>query len=146
MMEAQTKGKRQIPAVEGLFTMPPDEPRLIVTKCKSCGSYAFPKRPLCPNTVCMEEEVEEVLLNRRGVLISYVTHHYAPPPPYVAPEPFVPYGIVEVKFPEGLEVIGQLTGCDIKDLRMGMEMELVVDKLFEDDEGNEVMGWKFRPV
>jgi hypothetical protein len=27
-----------------------------------------------------------------------------------------------------------------------MEMEMVIDILYEDDQGNEVMSWKFRPA
>ena len=37
-------------------------------------------------------------------------------------------------------------GYDEKTLKVGMEMELIIDKLYEDEEGNEVMSWKFKPV
>jgi uncharacterized OB-fold protein len=42
--------------------------------------------------------------------------------------------------------MGQLVGKKYEDLKIGMEVEMVVDKLFEDEQGNEVMGWKFRPL
>jgi len=38
------------------------------------------------------------------------------------------------------------TGYDENNLKIGMEMELILDKLYEDEEGNEVMSWKFKPV
>jgi uncharacterized OB-fold protein len=42
--------------------------------------------------------------------------------------------------------MGQLTGCREEDIKIGMGMELVIEKLFEDEEGREVMTWKFRPA
>jgi len=38
-----------------------------------------------------------------------------------------------------------MTGCKYEDLREGMEVEMVVQKLYEDD-GKEIMGWRFRPL
>jgi uncharacterized OB-fold protein len=64
----------------------------------------------------------------------------------VAPQPFVPFPIAEVQFPEGIAIIGQMTGCKYENLKIGMEVEMVVDKLFQDEQGNEVVGWKFRPI
>ena len=43
--------------------------------------------------------------------------------------------------------MGQLTNdCREEDVKIGMELELVVEELFEDEEGNEVVTWKFKPV
>ncbi len=40
-----------------------------------------------------------------------------------------------------------ITECDPeKDIKIGMDMELVIDKLYDDEEENEVIAWKFRPV
>ena len=139
--------KGQIPIDEKLFTWPSDEPRLIASKCKSCGFCLFPRIPSCYNPNCENKEVEDVLLSRRGKLRSYTVHEYAPPPPFCPPEPFVPFGIGLVSFPEGVDILGQITGCDPhKDLKIGMEVETVIEKLYDDAEGHEVVGWKFRPV
>lgn len=138
--------KRQIPAVEGLFTLEPDGPRLIGGKCNSCGTYFFPKFYQLHKKDCKDKEVQEVLLSRRGQLVSYTVQYYPPPPPFVCPDPFVPYGIGMVALPEGINVLGILTGVAIEDLKMKMDVELVLEKLYEDKEGNEVLGWKFRPI
>ncbi|MBI4294679.1 MAG: OB-fold domain-containing protein [Chloroflexi bacterium] len=138
--------KKQIPAVEGLFTWPSDEPRLIGARCKSCGEFFFPKSFPTHNPTCKNRELEEVLLSRRGKLWSYTVHHYPPPPPFMAPKPFVPFGIASVELPEGIKVLGMTTDCVPEKLKIGTEMEMVVEKLYEDKDGNEVMGWKFRPV
>lgn len=147
-MTAQKAPKQQIPAVKGWFTMPPQEPRLIASRCKSCGHYAFPKATTCRNPDCPKAEpLEEALLSRRGKLWTYTINYYSPPPPYHAPTPFVPFGVAVVELPEGLKVQGQIaTDCDLEALKVGMEMELIIEKLYEDDQGNEVVAWKFKPT
>ena len=146
-MNHQSREKKRIPAVEGVFTWPSTEPRFIASKCKHCGTVSFPKSPVCRNPKCNNKaDVEETLLTRRGSLLSYTLICYPPPPPYVAPKPFVPFPIGDVEFPEGVAILGQMTGCQYESLKIGMEVEVVVDGLFEDEQGNEVVGWKFRPV
>lgn len=138
--------KKKVAAVDGLFTMDPEDPRLIGGMCPSCGSYFFPKFYVNHKPACSHHEVQEVLLSRRGTLESYTVQHYAPPPPFVAPNPFEPYGLGLVALPEGINIIGIMTGIAVEDLKTGIEVELVLEKLFEDESGNECMGWKFRPV
>ena len=48
---------------------------------------------------------------------------------------------------DGLRIQGQIaSGTDLQALNVGMDMEVVLEKLYDDDEGNEVLAWKFRPV
>jgi uncharacterized OB-fold protein len=146
-MTSQSRENKQIPVAEGIFTWPSDKPHLIVSRCKKCGTVSFPKSPICRNPNCGNKtDVEETLLTRRGKLLTYTLVCYPPPPPYVASKPFVPFPIGEVAFPEGIAIIGQMTGCKYENLKIGMEVEMVVDKLFEDEKGDEVVGWKFRPI
>ena len=67
---------------------------------------------------------------------SYTENHYAPPPPYVAAEPFEPYALAAVELDdEGIVVLGQVAkGVRAADLRVGMEMQLELDTLYRDDE------------
>ena len=95
------------------------------------------------------EEREEATLSRRGRLWSWTTNHYAPPEPYVAPDPFVPYTVCAVELEtEQMVVLGQLaTGADAECSSIGMEMELVLGPLFEDDEHEYVVWqWAARPL
>lgn len=135
----------QVPAIEGWFTTDGD-PRLLGSRCTSCGTYVFPKAALaCPNPECAGDTFDEVKLSNRGRLWSWTVNHYAPPPPYVSPDPFVPYGVAAVELTEEkLVVLGQVAG-DPDDLKAGDEMELVVDTLFADDEGDHLV-WKWRKV
>lgn len=138
--------KKQIPAVPW-FTWPSDQPHLIGSRCKSCEDYFFPKVSVCRNPNCRGRNVEEVLLSRTGKLWSFVIQQYPPPPPFPKYEPFVPYGIAEVKLPEGIRVLGQVTsGSSLDSLQIGSEMELAVEKFYDDEDGNEVVVYKFKPV
>ena len=141
-----TNSIKKMPAVKGLFTWPSEEPRLIGSHCRSCNSYSFPKRSLCPNPNCRNKQVEEVLLNPKGKLWSYTVHYYQPPPPFKFNEPFKPFGIGVVELPEGIKILGMLTSSDLNSLKIGMNVELVVEKIYEDKEGNESVTWKFKPV
>ena len=137
--------KKQIPVQEGLFTWPSDQPALIGSKCKSCEEYFFPKVKMCQNPECSKRDVEEVLFSRRGTLWTFSTQHYPPPPPYRGPVPFI-VGLMALS-KENLKIMGRLTD-DTKeeDLKIGTDLELVVEKLYEDDDGNDVVTWKFKPV
>ena len=72
---------------------------------------------------------------------------YQPPPPYVAPEGgHVPFALAAVELPEGLVVLGQVAaGYGVADLRVGGEVELVVETLYTDESGERTV-WRWKPV
>ena len=39
-----------------------------------------------------------------------------------------------------------LADCDLEALHIGQEVELVVEKVKEDEEGNDIMSFKFKPL
>ena len=140
--------KAQVPAVEGWFRMDPDDPRLLGTQCEACHTYFFPRETLaCRNPSCDGTELKEVPLSRRGRLWSFTNNCYPPPAPFVASDPFEPYAVAAVELEEEkMVVLGQVVaGVEFTQLAAGIEMELVLDTLFEDDD-NEFMIWKWRPV
>jgi uncharacterized OB-fold protein len=137
------QGKKQVPIREGLFTMPKspaEKPSLLGSKCSACGEAFFPRRTRCAN--CGAEHLEEIILSRRGKLYNYTIVHNATPG-YSGP---VPYGIGRIELPEGLAVTAPLIGCDLKTLKIGMQFELVLEKQYEDENGNEVIAYKFKSV
>ena len=90
--------KTKAPAVEGLFTMDPRDPRLLGTQCRACGTYFFPaERTFCRNPSCDRADLEEVPLSSKGKVWSYTSASYKPPPPFVAKEPFEPFAIAAVE-------------------------------------------------
>jgi uncharacterized protein len=136
-------------AVEGFFTWPSEHPQLIASRCTVCGKHYFPRVVRCTNPDC-GNPVEDALLSNRGTLWSYTVQHYMPPAPYHPPdddkEAWTPYGVALVELPEGIRVIGMVTQCETKDLKIGMLMEMIVERQYRDQEGNAMLTWKFRPV
>jgi hypothetical protein len=140
--------KTRVPAVEGWFTTDGDAPALLGSRCQACGTYAFPRETFfCRNPGCDGTAFDEVSLSRRGKVWSYTDARYTPPPPYVAADPYVPFCIAAVELSEEkMVVMGQVVPeVTVGDLRVGTEVELVVDVLYEDDD-HEYLVWKWRPV
>jgi uncharacterized OB-fold protein len=135
------------PAIEGWFTTGP-EPTLLGSRCTSCGTVFFPKAEgFCKNPACNGESFEELPLGRRGRVWSYTDAQYQPPPPYIpATDPYVPFALAAVELPEGLVVLGQVAeGYGVTDLKVGTEVELVVETLYTDDSGERSI-WRWKPV
>ena len=137
----QDSSRRQVSINEKLFKLPPPgkEPYLAGAECKSCGEMFFPKRTRCTN--CFAEGMEEVALSKRGKIYTYTIVHNATPG-YTGP---LPYAVGAIELPEGIVILSPLTQCDFNKLEVGMVVELVLEKLYEDENGNDVMSYKFRP-
>ena len=136
-----------IPAVEGWFTVGA-QPRLIGARCTTCSTVVFPPRHgRCPNPRCAGDELVETPLSRTGRIWSYTTNHYAPPEPYMSPEPFEPYTVAAVELTEErMVVLGQMPrDVDPATLSVGLEVELTVDTLYRDEDGDHVV-WMWRPL
>ena len=144
----ENREKKQVPLVEGWFTMKAGQAHLIGNQCQTCGDYFFPTVYACRNPRCMSKDLKEVLLSRAGKLWSFTTGYYLPPPPYRPKGTFTPYGLAVVELPrEKVMVLGQVASdVDSGRLKVGMEMEMVLEVLQEDPEGNEVIAWKWRPL
>ena len=102
--------KTRVPAVDGWFTTDGDAPALLGSRCRTCGTYAFPRETFfCRNPACEGTEFDEVPLSRRGKVWSYTDARYQPPPPYVAADPYVPFCIAAVELAaEKMVVMGQV--------------------------------------
>ncbi|MDO8567287.1 MAG: OB-fold domain-containing protein [Dehalococcoidales bacterium] len=136
--------KKRILIGEGLFHIPEspdDQPYLIGSKCSNCGYIAFPKVMVCPR--CMKEEtMKETPLSRRGKLDTFAIVAQAP-------SGFkTPHMMAKINLPEGVKVFSLLTGVEPSDdaLTIGQEVEMVIDIVKQNAQGEDVIGWKFRPV
>ena len=135
--------KKSVPVKEGLWTAE-EKPRLIGSQCRKCGEVFFPRREdvLCSH--CQSSTFSEIKLSRTGKVYSYSVVMQRPPVYYKAAE--VPYALGWVELPEGIRVETLFTGCDPNDVKVGMEVEMLVDKLHTEEDGTEVFCYKFRPV
>jgi hypothetical protein len=136
----------QIPVAEGFFAETADGPRLLGSRCASCNACYFPRSSICRNPDCEDSAIQDVELGPRGTLWSCALQNYPPPPPARYEEPYQPYAIGVVDLDEGLRVVGRMSVDDPMTLKVGSDVELTIEPIWRDDEGRDVMTWKFKPL
>ena len=144
LVASETDTVNAVPIAPNLFEFSADGAHLIGSRCINCGEVRFPVNDFCPQ--CCTETTERIALSRRGTLYSFTVQRFRPPPPYRGSENFQPYGVGMIELPEGLRVTTVLDDNNPEGLSVGIEMELVVTKLFEDEVGRDVLGYQFRPI
>jgi uncharacterized OB-fold protein len=109
--------------------------------CEACGNTIFPPRDVCPH--CAEQKQRWTNLSGRGEVYSYTTMYSAP----LGFEEYTPYTMALVRLAEGPMITAQLTDVDAEAVFVGMPVEMVTRKLFQDgEEGQILYGYKFRPL
>lgn len=136
----------------GWFTASGSTVHLQGSRCNQCGTPYFPRNTLaCRNPFCTGtkdgSELSEYQFSTRGRIWSYADARYKPPPPYVSPEPFVPYVVAAVELEEErMVILGQVVpGFTVDDLAVGMPVESTLGVLYTDDEAEHTI-WMWRPV
>ena len=121
------------------------EQRLLGSRCVDCGAVTFPAQGSCPR--CAGTEVEPRPLARHGALWSYTIQSFRPKTPYVgAEQPFTPYGVGYVDLGGEVLVEARLVADDLGSLRIGDEMELVLETLVRGADGVDIRTFAFAPV
>jgi uncharacterized OB-fold protein len=134
----EEKTIKKIPFKENILGSEEGKPRLTGTHCSDCGRYSFPFRPIC--VFCHSRKVQKTFLSSRGKLHSFTICRV--PVPNIPP----PFAMGYIDLPEEVMIFSQLTQWNEKELKIGLEMEMVQEKLHNDKEGNEVYTYKFRPI
>ena len=138
-----SEARKRIPVKEGLYKPPvsdEDKGYLIGSKCRSCGTHAYPKRAVCLS--CYSEDQEEVPLSTRGKIWTYtVARQGYPMMPLVAP-----FICAQVVLPEKATCLSLVSDLDFDQVKIGMDVELYFWKVQTDSEGNDVMAFGFKPV
>lgn len=129
--------RQKVPLREGLFTHDASGAALLASECKTCGRVFFPRRERCLD--CLNQGMETVLLRGMCSLYAFTIVHM-PTEHYDAP-----FAIGWVEFPDGVRVFGQIRHWESHVLKIGMNMELVIDTLWR-EEDKEILGYKFSPV
>jgi uncharacterized OB-fold protein len=86
--------------------------------------------------------MKEIKLSRRGKVWSFTTVMLAPPA-YKGP---VPFDLGYVELPEGVNIYTRFLGAEPGTFKIGQEVELDIDVMQKDAEGNEILGYCFVPV
>lgn len=143
MREQESREKRihLLPGLVHEATSSADKSYLIGSKCRACGRTFFPPPKAC--LVCMTDDtLQEVPLSSTGKIDTFTVVHTAPLG-FTAP-----YIQAYVDLLEGPRVFSLITGCEPSEnaIKDGMEVELVIETITKDAKGNDLIGYKFRPV
>ncbi len=135
--------RQRVPIEPGFFTIPDDTgeaPRLLGSRCRDCGEHFFPRRAVCAR--CLAEGTEDVLLGPEGSLYTWTYVHF---PLFNSQRAeHGGYGVGQIDLPEGPRIQCVLSGGP-DDFRIGMPMQLELETLREDSEGQDVVIFRFRP-
>ena len=110
--------------------------QLMVQKCESCGTLRFPPRALCSR--CLSSHAAWTPVSGRGEVYSFNVMHQVYHPGFAAE---IPYAVVVIKLEEGAKMISNLVGIKPHDIKCGMPVEVVFERL-----SDEVSLPKFRPM
>ena len=143
-MKTNDRSKNILPLKPGLYSIPDSKDgkaALIGGKCSACQEIFFPTRPICQN--CQHGQLDEIMLSTQGKIYSFTTVMLRPASHYKGP---VPYSFGWVELPEGVRIETLYTGCEPDELEIGLAVEMVLEKIDVDDEGNEIVCHMFRPI
>lgn len=134
--------RSKVPIKDGLFRIPSggNPGFLIGSRCRSCNEYFHPIRIICLN--CYSEDLENIPLSKQGKIYSYTIARTGYPGAPITP----PFVTAQVELPEKIHVLSLITNIDLDKMKIGIEVELCFWKTGEDDKGNEVIAYAFRPV
>jgi uncharacterized OB-fold protein len=111
------------------------EGRLLVQRCKGCGTLRHPPGPVCPS--CHSFEWDTLQASGRGTVYSFVVMHYPEVPPFDHPNP-----IALIELEEGTRLIAQLVGVKPSEVQIGQAVQVEFNS-FND---GELVLPQFRPL
>lgn len=137
--------KKQNPIVPYLQLpeAPGEKAYLSGVKCNSCGAVYFGKRMACGKCFAVEN-FDEIRFGDRGTLRAFTIVFQT------APGIEVPFIAAVVDLPEGTACRCNIGGVEPDGEKvaalLGKELEMYTEKVKTDQEGNDVIAFKFRPA
>jgi uncharacterized protein len=95
---------------------------LLAGRCRACGRWHTPLRPICPS--CWSTEVGPAPVSGRGTVHLLTFLHQGPPAPGVDYSGGFPLAAIELAEQTGLRVQATVVDCPRDRLRVGLEVEL----------------------
>jgi uncharacterized protein len=105
------------------------EGRLVLQRCRQCGLFIHPPRPVCRQCQSMDLGHEEV--SGRWTVYSFTETHKAFHPFFVDRVPYL-LGVIELEEQPGLRLLSNLVRVAEPDVRMGMPVEVEFEQLAPD--------------
>jgi uncharacterized OB-fold protein/acyl dehydratase len=91
--------------------------RLLIQRCKQCGTLRHPPRPMCSE--CRSYEWDVVDASGRGTVYSFVVNHYPQVPAFDYP---LAVGLIELE--EGTRLVADVIGVEPSEIQVGMPVEV----------------------
>ena len=115
--------------------------RLRGSRCPACDEVFYPRRLVCAK--CLHEGTDDVLLSTGGTLHTWTWVHV---PLFAKTDATVSeYAVGQVDLPEGPRIQAILMGTP-DDFSIGMHLELGLETLRQDADGNDVVIYRFTPA
>jgi len=147
MMIVKSTEKKELPFAAGFLTeplSPRENVRLLGTKCHNCSAVLLGSRQNCE--ACTSPNVEVIPLSRKGKIWSFTIMRYPPPWVFAMPNPHQPpLPVAWVQLQEGVQIISHID-CVPEELHIDLSVELVIEKGWENEEGEDILMYRFRPV
>ena len=109
--------------------------QFLIQRCRACGAAQFYPKTTC--TTCGSSELDWEPASGRGTLHTFTVARRATHPAFAGAEPYV---VAIIELAEGPRVTGNVVGCDVDEVRIGMPLELVWDD--EDPDGIRLPLWQ----
>ena len=94
--------------------------RLVAQRCRDCGRFRHPPRPMCPE--CHSIDQETVELAGTGTVYSYAILHHPQHPAFS-----YPVVAVLVDLDEGIRIVSNLVGVQPGDVRIGTRVRVTFE-------------------
>ena len=111
------------------------EGKLLIQRCKGCGTLRHPPGPVCQS--CHSFEWDTVQASGLGTVYSFVVMHYPEVPPFDYPNPV---GLIELD--EGTRLVAQLVGVKSGEVQIGQRVQVEFNTF---NDGDLVLP-QFRPI
>lgn len=101
--------------------------KLLIQKCKDCGTFRHYPRVLCPK--CISWNYDWTKVSGKGKIYTWT----------VAVQPFhpafvdeAPYAVIIVELDEGIRIVSNLKEAKPEDIYIGMPVEVIFESITED--------------
>ena len=96
----------------------------VLQHCTTCGAFQHPPRPLCLS--CWSDTLDWKPASGRGQVYSFTVAHRTSTKGFRDETPYV---VAIVETDEGARLTTNIVGCDPAGLRIGMAVEVVLDRV-----------------
>ena len=112
--------------------------KLVMPRCRECGSWVWCPRPLCGE--CGSNDLEWKELSGRGKIFAFTVIREVVGSALRGFGPDIPYVTAWVDLEEGPRFCSNVIGCPMDDVKIDMEVEVVFE-----DTGRGITLPKFQP-